>query len=489
MRPGRLAVLVAGLALAACGTEPEPVAVERCDPLDWGVAPEGASVVLVLNDTWRRDRTGVYGGPAATPRFDGFAADAWLFERASSPAPWTKPSVASLFTGLHPSQHGILTHPGAQMVAGQELVRDLRESDVLPEAFDTLAEVFQAGGYRTAAFVANPWLDRRFGFDQGFATYEDGFARWGVGGDQVVEAGLAWLAGLPPDAPYFLYLHLIDTHRPYPSLPWEEALPRLGDAPGADLPEATRREIQAQVRIGPDPPPAAAAVEATPALLQAAYDRGIERFDAILGRFLDAYAERPERERAVVIVTSDHGESLYERGFGNHGTSLYEAEIGVPLAIDLPGRGGRRVGCPVGQAGLLPTLCDYLGLDCPDGLPVASWLAPAGPEPFIASEGVAARPAHRTIVSGAWKLVHQPDGIPGATPSVATRSLYRLDRDPGETHDLLADEPPSDAALAAERTLAGALEASVPAPPDVERETAPLDADVEERLRELGYLD
>jgi len=212
----------------------------------------------VVSDTTRRDRMGIHGGPAHTPHFDRFAEENLWFPQAVSQAPWTKPSVATLFTSLYPTQHGVVTHPSHQLRAGEELGRRLVSSDRLADSAVTLAEAYRAAGFRTAAFVANPWMDRRFGFEQGFEHYDDSFARWEVPGAAVVESALAWLETLGADERFFLYVHTIDAHRPYPALTFEEALaaatqpPAPGDIPL--IPIAARREIRGQIRIeGPRP--------------------------------------------------------------------------------------------------------------------------------------------------------------------------------------------------------------------------------------------
>src|SRR5690606_37781494 len=153
------ASLLAPLACSEDGA-PSPPAPQTaapsigCDAIPGGPGPADGSVVLVLNDTMRRDRMGIQGGAARTPNFDRFAAENLWFVRAVTQAPWTKPSVATLFTSLHPARHGVVTHPSHQKRAGQELGRRLASSDRLPEAAVTLAEAFRAAGFRTAAFVA-----------------------------------------------------------------------------------------------------------------------------------------------------------------------------------------------------------------------------------------------------------------------------------------------------------------------------------------------
>ena len=468
--------------------------VVGCDAIPGGRRPANGSVVLVLNDTMRRDRMGIHGGPARTPHFDRFASENLWFLRAVTQAPWTKPSVATLFTSLHPSRHGVITHPSHQKRAGEELGRRLASSDRLPDAAVTLAEAFQAAGFRTAAFVANPWMDRRFGFEQGFEHYDDSFARWDVPGAQVVEAALAWLAGLPADQRFFLYVHTIDTHRPYPALTWSEVEEALAQpAPPGSLPIAARREIRSLIRIeGPRPP----GVQPPPSrrALRRAYDKGIEVWDASLGTLLEGLARDPRWDRMAVLVTSDHGEALYERGYGNHGLGLYQSDVAVPLAVRLPGAGPARVQCRVGLIDVMPTLCDWGGLDCPATMEGRSFFAgePATEDlnaPYR-SEAALVDLAQRAAYRGRYKVIHAPGQRAEANPPPRAWSLFDLEADPGEENDLLERPGLPEAAEQVFAVLRETIEAAGEiAAPALAPETTPVDPQLEQRLRSLGYVE
>ena len=482
----RLAV-AAALLWTACGSDPDPrgaAAPEVCRALRAEAPPADASLVLVVNDAMRRDRAGVYGGPATTPHFDAFARAHLLFEDAVAPAPWTKPSVATLFTSLHPSQHGV-TDPVRDHDADGNLVevdpRTLGSADVLGDGFDTLAESLQRAGFRTGAFIANPWLADRFGFDQGFDRYEDSFARWDVPGQEVVHGALTWLEGIPADERFFLYVHLLDTHQPYGSLGEQDAVELAGPG-GPGLPTEGRRLLQRiWARSGNER--ILGLEELSLALLERAYDRGVERFDRALGTLLAALEARPDWPRTAVWVTSDHGEALFEHGWGDHGRSLHEPELRIPLAARLPGVAPEtcRVERPVGLIDLAPTVCDYLGVACPASFHGVSLLrdAPAAERRYVVSEHILKGHRRRAIRDGRFKLVHRPD-------REVDWLLYDLARDPGETHNLLESggELAQEAAIPRE-----ALETAVPAFTAPPPQRAPLDPAVAERLRELGYLE
>jgi arylsulfatase A-like enzyme len=457
-------------------------------------------IVLVVGDTVRRDRLSAYGGTAHTPHFDALAERGVLFTRASSAAPWTKPSVATLFTGLYPSQHGILDHPGAQIEANEPLARPIGRQDALPDEFATLAETFASAGWQTAAFVANPWLDRRFGFAQGFATYEDGFARWGVPGTVVSQAAVDWIAEHADGGRFFVYVHHIDAHRPHPSLRWEAARdePSVldGEADRA-LSPAARSEIAGQVRFTPDAPPAATFVSHTAALLRMAYDRGVENWDAALGVLLDGLARQGLQDEVAVVVTADHGEALFEHGWGNHGHGLYDEEIAVPLAIAWPGLAPGRESCPVGLIDLFESFCRALGAPCPADVQGRSFLPGAGGEatpdggarPPVLSEGVIGHRSHRALRDGRYLLLYEPGGQwEGAPRPDAPFRLYDQHDDPAATRDLLAGDHDAEAGRIRD-ALAPWLLRGVPDHAGPLPEHAPLDPGLESRLRELGYVE
>lgn len=487
------ALLAATLGLAAAGCErPPPAAagpLPACDALHWNGEARRRPVVLLLADTTRRDRVGAYGGPARTPVFDRFAGEHLLFTSGVSQAPWTKPAVATLFTGLHPSQHGVLSHPNPMF---GEREGEATASDLLPEGFDTLAETLARAGYDTAAFVSNPWLDRRMGFAQGFGHYDDSFAGNDTPGQVVVRAGLRWLGDrADEEAPYFLYLHTMDAHGPYPALRPEDVEARR-DVIAADprrIPPRVRFAIREMARyedgsrvVEPGLPP-------NLALLELLYDRGVEDFDRTLGVLLEGLRARPEWEEMAVLVVSDHGEALYTRGWGSHGHGLFDDEIAVPFAARLPGvEADGPVTCPVGLVDVMATLCTYLGVSCPEQAGGQSLLAPEAWTPrYLITEGVIAKPEHRAVRNDRFALLYEPEGRRVQTADGARPwSLYDLERDPAEQRNLLAADPPAPEHERIFGVLREALETGVPEV-DRPRASAPLDEDLRRRLEALGY--
>ncbi|MGH6911308.1 MAG: sulfatase-like hydrolase/transferase, partial [Phenylobacterium sp.] len=125
-----------------------------------GQTPPPFNVVVVLIDTLRADHTGAYGYTRPTsPHFDAVAREGVVFEQTVAQAPWTKPSVASLMTGVFVHKHGVVS-----------------SRDALGSERPTLAEALRERGYRTAAFSGNPWITPEFRFDRGFDSFESGRA-------------------------------------------------------------------------------------------------------------------------------------------------------------------------------------------------------------------------------------------------------------------------------------------------------------------------
>lgn len=244
------------------------------------------SVVFILVDTWRADSLAPWGGDfELMPRVSHLAGNSYSFTNVWANASWTRPSVASFFTGLLPEQTGVLL-----------------DVDALSPQLETLAEIYRDHGYRTAAFVTNSHVGRNVGFAQGFEVFEEfreaeHYARAGEVRRTVVD----WLrrndrrrGGL------FLYVHLMDPHTPYLSGGDSAVAPKHSE-------RAYRREL---------------------AYLDDQVASLITETRSLLG---------PE---TVVLLTSDHGEEFGDHGGYGHGHSLYRELLWIPLVLDLGGGAG-----------------------------------------------------------------------------------------------------------------------------------------------------
>ena len=418
--------------------------------------PRRPNVVLYVVDTVRADRLGVYGYEKPTsPRLDAFAAGAVLFENAYAQSSWTRPAVASLFTGLLPPAH-----------------RTVGRRSVLPKDAVTLAEILAANGYEGMGLVRNPNVSRAFGFAQGFRRFRSEDRERD---ETMLDRVRLWLDERQnAEGPFFLFLHAIDPHGPYDPAPEFEEMFEAGAAPEhyrtvRYLLQLNRGEVE----------PDAGTAEA----LSRLYDAEVAQNDHAFGELLDELEDRGLDEDTAVIYLSDHGEEFAEHGRWEHGLSLYEEVLRVPFVMRLPGVPPRRVEAPAQHVDLLPTLLAYMGIEAPpaDGRDLLA-VRRRGADPLDVYTHLDVD-GHRaaSVIRGHFKLVLPQSPSQGTEPM-----LFDLEADPGELENLASERPDiveRMLGLLTERNLAGEVESAE------EIEDDQLDEDVRRRLRALGYVD
>jgi arylsulfatase A-like enzyme/Flp pilus assembly protein TadD len=303
-------------------------------------APGGTpSVLLITIDTLRADAIGAYGQRSApTPWIDRLAAGGVRFDDAHAHNVVTLPSHANILSGRYPVDHGVRDNSGFRF----------------PPELETLASILGGRGYATAAFVSAFPLDSRFGLDRGFDLYEDSFAEVGElptfleqerPGAETVALARRWLEE-QQGSPVFCWVHLFDPHFPYAP----------GEPYGARFPDS-------------------------------AYLGEVAATDAALAPLLEPLLEAGEHGRTLVVLTSDHGESLGEHGEATHGIFAYEATLRVPLVLYWPALlEPAVVSEPVRHVDVMPTVLEALSLPAPADLRGRSLLAvargeSAGPAP------------------------------------------------------------------------------------------------------------
>src|SRR5262245_57142758 len=438
----------------------EPAAKAAATPAP-GRAQGRPSVVLYLVDTLRADHVGAYGYARPTsPHIDAFAREAAVFRNAYAQSSWTKPAVASLFTGLLPQAHRVNPRAAA-----------------LPEALPILPEILRGLGYATFGVVANGNVSSAFGFARGFDAYEH--LREGATGaihqrsDRVNEAVFALLERRPADRPFFLYVHTADPHWPY--TPPEPNRARL--APGVDPKVGYSLSLS-----GGDGPSGELRRE-----VSELYDAEISFNDESFGKPLEKLDEIEPAAQSLVILLSDHGEGFDEHGSFRHGRTLFGEEIRIPLVIRFPGGVGRGrvVEAAARQVDVLPTILDAIGAPIPRGLAGRSLLplalgSGAEPEGTFAYLDRGGRILEAAI-EGERKLIRFRVEGRGAPPRIG---LFALDADPGETRDLAPSERVWREYLLSRLDAAAAEAPAGPEPP-----RATLDAEQRRALEALGYLD
>jgi arylsulfatase A-like enzyme len=432
------------------------------------------NIVLVVWDTTRADRLSAYGyGRPTTPWLEDFASDGTLFRNAFTPSPWTPPAHASLFTGLHPKNHGLLQGKGDRVARGIPL----------------LAETLRDAGYETVGFTSNAFISSVTGLGSGMerlVPLHDEVR--GIGTvERTLEAVRTWLVerrNAPAGArrPLFLFVNLMDAH-----LPWrperEDLAAVLGEA--AHSPAVSRALQLGQKQalahlLGIEP--------LDPEALEGAgmvYDAALRKLDRGTSRLMGLLREDRLLEGAFTAIVADHGEHLGEHGRMSHQLSLYDEVLRIPLVIRWPGHfeGGRQEAAQVRLQDLHPTILEAAGIAPPAGTardartltesplrarallaafyrPVV-YLADARAS-FAGAPEEAFLPFQMTILGhqdpvgtpGARKLLHYVRSRGGETAVLEEESLFDLASDPGETRNLLQDGPAEERA-AAERLAAG----------------------------------
>lgn len=483
--------LIGCLWIASSGCEKRSAQAPAEGPITPGPTP---NIVFMMIDTLRADYLGAYGNHRqSTPTLDSIATEGVTFERAIAPAPWTQPSIASLFCSVYPGVHQVLDYRQAlnSTFKGEPKVA------VFSDRFDTLAESLKARGYATAGFVANPYILPEYGFAQGFDHFDTTFAKNTTPGGVVNAAALAWLSQRDADPPFFLYLHYMDVHGPYDAGPefLEPLLERIESAVGG--PNKQRLTDAQFKRLGylRKPPKGAADLERHTRLFRyreywaARYEAGIRQMDHYIAELRAGLQELGLWDQAYVVVVADHGEALCEHGLWEHGWSVHHTDLHVPLILRWPGvlPPGKRVRHTVQLIDLMPTLLEQLRLPEVGGMQgrsLAPYIAGRPPSaPTVAfAEGVKLGPEQKAVHLGAWKLmITYPKG-----ERKPFRKLYNLGTDPLEQKELSAQHPAQADALT--ELLNQQVNENARLAAGVSVDHAPLSPEQIERLRSLGYL-
>jgi arylsulfatase A-like enzyme/tetratricopeptide (TPR) repeat protein len=360
------------------------------------------NVLLLTIDTLRADHLGCYGHQQAqTPVLDQLAAEGFLFELNTASNPITQPSHATILTGVYPMVHGVRDNTSFRLSTDQM----------------TMAEILGEAGWATGAAIGGFPLTREFGTAQGFDHYDDDlranrldhrgrpalpqFATWydERPAGHVNDAILPWLRQ-EREEPFFVWMHYWDPHHPH-----------IAPAPFGQL------------------------------FAHAPYDGEIAYTDASFGRVLSELQRTGEYDRTLIVVTSDHGEGMYEHSEATHAFLAYETTIRVPLIVRVPGEvGGKRIVERTGTVDIVPTILDYVGVEIPSRLqgrslrPLISGNAGESDRAYYA-ESLSPRLSHghgelRVLMRGSKKYIHGP-----------RPELFEVRADPDELNDIVAIEP------------------------------------------------
>lgn len=445
--------LVVLLALGAC-SEPPP--------------PAPANVLLVIVDTLRADHMSLHGYERETTPFLaelGQREGTFVFQNAKSPAPWTKPSVTSIMTGLFPTGHAADTHV------------DRMHSD-----FETLGEAFADLGFDTGGVQSNKLVASFQGYDQGFRFWsEKHLARHDEMVGEGINAETRRFLEEPREQPFFLYVHHYEPHfqymqsgeRWYPDYPG----PLTGNESMDQLFGALDQLRDEEIRF-----------------LESRYDADILYQDELLRELFADLERSGYADDTLVVITSDHGEEFLEHGEISHQYKLFEELLHVPLIVVDP-RGAASPLAALTPADLArnvstvdigATLFDLV--DKPTRFPGHSLLDSTDDEVvaqvvMLTFQQEDQYPLMDAVTAGDWKLVRRNE-----LDGTRSYALYNLEADPAELDDRAAAEPERVAELEARLDALVAERARWIPPGERIDEDVEYTAEQIESMKHLGYL-
>ncbi len=462
------------------------------------------NILLLMVDTLRRDYVDFKGNSGSTPNLAKLAESSIVYDDAISVAPWTGPSVASMFTSRYPSEHGLTS-------------RSVR----LPEQEITVAEILSAHGYRTVGVVSNSVLGRDFGFNQGFDFYMDARQAFPFGlfleitsrfwkphfettspfpiklffhrvsrsyslADRTTMNAAALMEQLDRDGrPFFFFLHYMDPHRPFCAP--ERFM--VGDDVDRGLVDGFEYMEYDSTRNG-------MAIGGT--LLgdndyrrfHELYSGEVRHVDHWIGTLLQRIEDAGLFDNTLILFVADHGEYFGEHNLAAH-SHLYEECIGVPLLIRPPAglQSRRHVRGAVQTMQILPTILAAAGFPGTDTLTTLKPLPTTGaaPDQPLFAEAEDGREQYMRMVRlGKWKLIRSSSG----------EELYDLDGDSSELVNLRAEagitgetgtkrDGTAGEALRDLRELLDTFQVSME---KAEKHTISITPEQEEALRALGYM-
>jgi arylsulfatase A-like enzyme len=394
-------------------------------------------VLLLVMDTTRGDRCSVNGHEReTTPRLEALAREGVNFRNAWSPAGWTAPAHASLFTGVKPERHGCL----------------IDNNGNLDDRFETLAESLREVGYRAGCFTQNPYISEKFGLSRGFEVAEQVWKRTDLDRPYARachKLALEWaLAAHRGGERFFLFVNDMEPHLPYAPgkrfqekfVPRHKSRARVRDARGFTARNAMSYML-GQLEV----------TDEKLGLLRALYDAEIAELDDEVGSLVEGLRKAGILDETLVVVTSDHGENIGDRGMASHMSSLNRSIRHVPLVARLPGtfEGGEVVDDVVRLEDLHPTILELCGAEAPHDLDAESLLRDVPGRVSLAYHGKPNRnllmtiqtrnhradlalisPSIRAVFDGRHHLIVYSDG---------REELYDVTADPAEERNLAGE--------------------------------------------------
>lgn len=378
------------------------------------------NVVLIIIDTVRGDALGCYGNPLQpSPNIDALAAEGVRFDQAISSSGWTLPSVASLLTGTWPTLHG-----GVGKITKLTTIRD-----ELP----TAAEIMREAGFRTLGFANAAFVSPMLHLDRGFDvfdhkyTYNDNYRR----ADETVASVLPLLEENRSNA-NFIMVHLFDPHLNYGAPP-PYRFKYTGGRTTPPAPLDLDACLALQTGSGDGPPD-----EQDVEYVKNLYMGEINFADSQVGRILERLRALGMYDNSMIIITADHGEEFWEHGRFEHGHTLYDELVHVPLIIKYPKDitpARKVIDTQVRLIDVMPTVFDWLGIGRPETF-IGESLTPL----VVEGEGDHRGAYCESTLYGkdriAWRGPHYKYILEVFKNVEPVEELYDWHSDPGESKDL-----------------------------------------------------
>ena len=418
-------LMVLATGLLACNSansekDSNPVVSETADTGESGVIPrQRFNIVMVVADSLRARSTSLSAGDRdTTPQLASWAANQVVFENAMAPSGWCGSSIASVFSGVYETAHGLSNHRTSERVEG----------DVFLDSIPTLPEILREAGYHTAGLHKSALFSPDLGWGQGFDTWEvlaqlegQNMAK-GSSAKELTDAAVSWLAATGPD-PFFLYLHYMDPSAPYQAPdPWYDMF----------VPEENTSTLEGRAsELGELNHGASYTAEDVEKLV-ALYEGEIAYWDSEFIRIPEALQDQGLEENTVLVVMSDHGEQFAEHDSWRH-QYLWQENIHVPLVLSVPGATPGRVSNQVSLIDVAPTLSTLIG--------VPGWEAWQGADLsgfLVGNTEMESRHLFSEFIPS-WAVL-APDGWKAHSERLVDY-LHDLSTDPLETQDRQFDEP------------------------------------------------
>jgi len=369
------------------------------------------NVLLIGVDTLRADAVSLYGGRNfVTPTLEELGRGASMFTQARAQSSWTLPSFASIITGGLPSRIGTTI-----------------ESGRIPETATTIGEILRPYGYATSTICGNTYLGNiNSGFQQGFDELWYEFA---ASPDKSVDQAMDYIDRVN-DRDWLCFLHFLDPHGPY--TPTDEFASKTVD-PNYSGTFGNNFHAAEAWKSGEFIPPDEDINHA-----RNLFDAEVAMIDSALGRLFDYLVENDLYDDTLIIISSDHGEEFFEHGAFEHGHSMYDEVVRMPLIVKGPGfPGGGSFDTCVGNTDIVPTILEFLKIS-PSGILEGDPLqrvvsGEIGNDRIIYGEGNNRGTHRKFAVEWPYKCIL--DYVTGET------LLFNIESDPGEFSDLSDAEP------------------------------------------------